>query len=305
MENDVQITLEAWNWDRDQDQINSKKMFKAVGATFVSMFFIQWVFLFIPALAGAGYFWWLFYQGKQSTKLNPMEKKSQQAKIRARELYSAAEGFMGVYSRSAQHVEFLENSIYGCESGRGWIVNESDFFVLYSNFILTGSAPTGDIYKAKATFADNTSVQHVPVTREANTNFQYQINPANNRHELESAETRFDTTVREMRGGSASVSIDGPKLVPGVILFADAGEAAEFANDFNQQVALYTKSKTEIAKNLSDLKVLLKEAKATAKKVPISEMEKFFNSVDKDCGYLVFRDYFEPLQELFEAKKTK
>lgn len=104
MSKDIHITLELLNYEREAGRINDKKMFRAIGASFVSMFFIQWVILFVIAVAGSGYLWWLFLQGKKSSRLGPMAEKSKLAKARAEDLQRAAAGFMKVYEKSAQHV---------------------------------------------------------------------------------------------------------------------------------------------------------------------------------------------------------
>jgi hypothetical protein len=305
MSKESQITMELLDWERKTNLVNDKKMFRAIGATFVAMFLIQWPFVFALALIGPAYLWWLFYKGRKVLKTSPMAEKSKEAKKRSADLKVAGEGFLSAYLGVARQMEYLEKSITGCETGKGWIVEDNDYYDLYSNYISTANAPAGDIQKAHATFADNTYVNHVAVANESETRFDYHRNPANNEHEIQNARTTINTSLRTMRGGSASVSIEGPKLVPGVILFNNARDAASFANAFNQQVAAYATSKTQFREKTKELRKSLKEAQDIASKIPMAEMEKFFNSVDRNCGYLVFGENYELLMMIFDPELAK
>ena len=129
-----------------------------------------------------------------------------------------------------KEMRLLTEKVSNLEKGWGlrmefaWDV-DADLYELY----LDGKpAPCGFIQDAKAVFSDNTNEQTFAVGSTSTTVY----NSAKNNRILNST-TSTTNQMLTTQTGTASVQIEGPQMVPGVLLFDSPYAAREFTNMFN------------------------------------------------------------------------
>jgi|688.fasta_scaffold575938_1 hypothetical protein len=134
--------------------------------------------------------------------------------------------------------QMVVRDIDGLSAGFGKVLAYFSRGALFQAHIESEIGPIGDIEGAIATFADNTNVQVVTKLESSSTRHYH-----DDEGRIESSETSYRTSAVNFRSGTAAVSISGPKLSPGVILFESAQAAAEFTNIFNRAATVSASSK--------------------------------------------------------------
>lgn len=161
----------------------------------------------------------------------------------------------------------LEFQLECLEKGWGLPLVFAEDAVLCELYLDSDHAPKGFIAGATAVFADNTRSETILTGSNSSTSYAHESDHSSdfNFNKLKSASTNTQYGTQEVRSGSASVQVSGPKIVPGVVLFDSAADAQRFTNILNASSRTTSDAKANLKSNTAVCKDLIKDHLKIAK----------------------------------------
>ena len=219
----------------------------------IAMLFGGWPWPLIWSLGVLS--WGLYFHARSRAKRLPYFQELPQIESLSRDIRRMQSEVEARKSSWERDLSKAKTKVYGLEDGWGLpLMVCSPTSCLYELYLEADPAPSGFIQGALAFFSDNTQEQTVAIGSESTTSHRHESNDPNspNYGRIASSTTSTSNRVRTIRSGSASVQIDGPQMVSGVLLFSSPSEAADFTNIFNRAATTTEAARSNLASNLDE-----------------------------------------------------